>query len=709
MIDQRQNEKTQNIIRWRKALSTMEDEQFFYIIKTYLGEIHTPYNKDNLIEQLSSIFRKEESKKTILAYLSESDKKIITAISKIKNCTKQNLFDFFKQEFSISELFSNLINLTERLIIYSYIDVPSNKMVIDLNPLLTETLESVIDSSFLTPLPVLAEHNYDDSFCLSPDFIAAFYSYILENPDLCKNTLEIRKKNVDQLSLIFTNNSEYLEKLLISFINLGLIKAEEKKLSADTEKFKKFSELDELAQYAYIASSSVVRLSRSGLQSQTQLLLDTIFSIPKEGLSLSSVFKIAFLIKHKSEEVPSGLSVSRFSRMLDSYRNTSTENITEDVIDSILKNALSFGLLKEIGKDENGEAVVVPGKIFEKYSENALAVQSKEKKGILNINAGTSVVILSGLSLGELLPLVDFLSIKSFNVVSEYEISKTSILRAFSKGYTAQRITELLLQYSAYSLPQNLIMNIEEWNNSYNSAILYKGYVLKVDEKKQRIIEKSKILSSLIAKKLADGIFLLNIPENQDPSDFLKGNALEISFETENFKTEKEVLDFPKVETNQKYVPTFFISTPKSQNTETSDYAEKIKDEFLSYLETLNLTDQQKECLTSRIKRNIILSKDQIKAENVRTEILEADGVNFPAKVHLIDNAIEHSDMVEITLQNEENPKKLDIFLGKPISLVKQTNDSILKMQIDDSEETKIFSVSRINHVKILKRTTLFV
>ena len=55
--------KVERIIRWRESLATMPDERFFEIIRIYLGEIHTPFNKDRLIEQLSSIFRKEQTKK----------------------------------------------------------------------------------------------------------------------------------------------------------------------------------------------------------------------------------------------------------------------------------------------------------------------------------------------------------------------------------------------------------------------------------------------------------------------------------------------------------------------------------------------------------------------------------------------------------------------------------------------------------------------
>ena len=53
--------KVQRIIRWRNTMSLLSDERFFEIMRIYIGEIHTPFNKDKLIEQLSSILRKEQN------------------------------------------------------------------------------------------------------------------------------------------------------------------------------------------------------------------------------------------------------------------------------------------------------------------------------------------------------------------------------------------------------------------------------------------------------------------------------------------------------------------------------------------------------------------------------------------------------------------------------------------------------------------------
>ena len=222
-------------------------------MRIYLGEIHTPFNKDKLIEQLSSIFRKEENKNTIISYLSEFDKKIITAISFIDKCTQQKLIDFFKSEYFLSDIYSELINLNERLIIYSYKDSDTGETFIALNPILEDHLACAAELSLLFPAPSFIQKNFNPQFSISPSFIAAFYSYLLENPGMCKNNTEIKKRDAERLSEIFTGHYDCVQLLLASFFNLGLIKFGEKDIFADTKKFEKFAQLEEIKQYAYIA------------------------------------------------------------------------------------------------------------------------------------------------------------------------------------------------------------------------------------------------------------------------------------------------------------------------------------------------------------------------------------------------------------------------------------------------------------------------
>ena len=69
--------KANEILAWRDYLTTMDDEKFFNLIHIYLGEVKTPYNKQKLIEELSSFLRKDDHKKIIVSLLSKNDIKIL--------------------------------------------------------------------------------------------------------------------------------------------------------------------------------------------------------------------------------------------------------------------------------------------------------------------------------------------------------------------------------------------------------------------------------------------------------------------------------------------------------------------------------------------------------------------------------------------------------------------------------------------------------
>ena len=708
MQTQNDEKKVQRIIRWRETMATLNDERFFEIMRVYIGEIQTPYNKDNLIEQISSILRKEQNKKRIISYLSDFDIKILSVIFSVKEPTKDKITDFFKNEYPLSEIYSALLNLTERLIIYSYKnEVMEN--IISINPLLEDTLRPFANIKILLPSPCYAEHNFDSPFSLSPQFIAAFISYIYENPEMCKNNSQLKKKDLERLELIFPGKQKILEQLLNAFINLKLVRSSDKGLYVDDNRFLIFSKNKELQQYAFFATAASTRLGREGLRSQSQLLLDIASSVPAEGLTRSSLSRLAFLISNRTEDTESSPAKSRFSRILESH-NTNSKKIeySGQLIDSIIDNAILFGIFAENGKTENGEPILTPGSIIVNSPMN---LNSEQKKGIVNINAGTNIAILPGLSLEEQLPLVQFMNIKNCSTITEYEITRKSISRAFDKNISKESILEQLAKYNSYSIPQNLEMIIDEWQNSYSSAILYKGFVLKVNEKSERVVEKNPNIQPFIHLKLAPGVFLLNIPFDQDESEFIKSSGIEFMGNVKTPVSNNEAINYPLIRNGTNYwLGDFSKNNDVILSSDDVSSADDFKKTLFDKLKSMELTKQQYEGLSTRISRNVILTEEQLKPETVRMEILEAEGMNYAGKIHLLENAINSGDLIEITIPDEKNSSVINKILGQPLMILKQANDSLVKIAINDEQETcsiRFYSVSRANHIKII-RTSIF-
>ena len=72
---------------WADAVSSLSDSRFFDIMRLYLGEIETPYNKQRLIEQLAGFIKNQKNAASMVCLLDEFDVKILSALYLIPNAS----------------------------------------------------------------------------------------------------------------------------------------------------------------------------------------------------------------------------------------------------------------------------------------------------------------------------------------------------------------------------------------------------------------------------------------------------------------------------------------------------------------------------------------------------------------------------------------------------------------------------------------------
>ena len=711
-----QDKRVLKILRWRESLTLLPDNRFFDIVRTYLGPIKTPYNKQNLVEQLSSIFRKEQNQRRIISFLSECDFQILSLISLLPFPTQDNVKDFFQNRYDVSVIYSALLNLSERLLIYSYSERGFSEAALEINPLVEDALKTFLGIAKIFPKTECVQKNQDSSFCISPIFLASYISFIRANPEMSKNDLSIKKKYSERLENIFLGKSETPTLLLNSFFNIGIVRFKGKSLCVDDGVLEKFAELPEIFQYVYLAVASAENLGREGFLLYGQLLLELLNSVPKEGFVFSSLTDAAFILSNRNDGTKFSERQERFSKierirlnaeivdfMEKDFRTERPHRYSGKIIEKIVRNAISLGLFSVYGKTSSGEDIFVPAEIFI-GGEN---VSMDSKKGLLNINAGTSITLMPGFSLSELVPLMDFMNIVKSGTVAEFEITRKSASRAFDKNIVPEQIFSLLQKYDAYEIPQNLRMNIEEWHKTFSSAVVYKGYVLKLDEKTSRILENNPKAKSFIQTKLGEGIYLLNIPLDDDFSKFSESVGLEFMGNVKNPEIGKETLPFPLLQSARK----LDFENTAEQNAELLEEllqeGNKTKAQYFRTLKSLGLTKQQENALALRIEKGIIISQEQLRAENVRLEILETDGMNYAGKIRMIENAILSGALLELSMPNDNEASKMNNFLGKPISLSKRQDDCILKFRLEQSGEIRLFSVGMANKIKLVK-TSIF-
>lgn len=691
-----------DISRWQEAISSMPDKQFFNIMRLYLGEIKTPYNKQRLTEQLASFIRREENLKSILTLMDSFDVEILTALSLIPKASQETLIQFFSGAYTITELYAEFINLNERLLIYTDKDEISGKEFFAINPLLRDSLTPYLDTKIIFPDFKAASISIDDVFTISPNFLSAFLSYIKVRGISCKADGTIKKNDKNRLAEIFPGKDKLLQLLMTAFVNLSLVTESDKGYSLEATRVKAFASLSQAQQYALLCAAAVSRFSRDGLKKEAQLLLDCLSSIPESGFTRASILRLAFLAGTYTQDGNAVARKSRFSMILEAARQEAGNDAVQnaELLDRMIDCAMELGLLQKLGKTEEGEELF-------KAADLSNTVAGDTPK-VLNLDSTFTVTLLPGLSLSLLLPLTDFMMIKKCGVVTEFEITRQSAASGFDSGWNPDSIFECISNYTNYQIPQNLKINITEWYNSYSSAMLYHGYVLKVRDNNIALAEKNPNIKKYIKEKLADGIYLLSIPAGQDISDFIAESSLDFLGNVKSSETKSEFSSFPLLRDVHK-IGVLAAGQHKSSADEkeikkTSVLeADKLLKKLKGSLEAQDMEKQQKESLNHRISSRLILSENQLKTAAIRTEILEADGMDFSGKVHLIEAAVKDEDMMELQMPTADGKGNFFTIVGHPLGISKQPGEAVMRFEVEPTKEIENFLVSRITHLRRLR------
>ena len=66
---------------WQQALYSVSDDAFLSIMRNYLGPIQTPFNKPNLIHQLTTFLTSDETQKRIIFLIHPSEGKVFSSFT----------------------------------------------------------------------------------------------------------------------------------------------------------------------------------------------------------------------------------------------------------------------------------------------------------------------------------------------------------------------------------------------------------------------------------------------------------------------------------------------------------------------------------------------------------------------------------------------------------------------------------------------------
>ena len=662
--------------RWDRVLLSLPEDSFFDIMRNYLGNIKTPFNKHRLIEKLIKFLNRKETTDRILSFIDETDSKILTALHLLNNPTIEILSNFFSKEIDHLELYHILLNMEERLLIFRETD--SNSTKISITPFLKQILKKgIISPSFLFPSrPVNIEKVIDPLPWLNDSLLTAFLSFLLKQPNILKTNREVKQKSITEIFNIFpvlkekSVSGNRLDILLNALINIGLIYFEENSLKADIPKWEKISKINHRERLYILREASIRDRNLSPLEScsisrHPGIMRKLLTLLPaNRSFPLSS---IEYIIQILSEN----------------------ERITTD-IDRFVSSLVDLDLLI-IGKNKTL-----------RKNRNLVENENCDKGGIViqpnfEIIPDSEVVLEDGL----LISLVS--DIVKFDLCPTYTINKNSFLRAISTGLSTEKILEWLTALNRRRLPQNIQFSFETWGKEYQSISLYEGIILNTDEDRAHVIDNTNFLTPWIKKKIAPGVYLLDPGEKEMWEKELQNTGIDFIPEIQNFRSKTVEYGFPSSKIDIK--PSFDLSSLSKK----AVFKEKEKREFTqqlySSLNSAGLPAELKEEYSARIKKRLILFPEQINKEIIRPEKKEAKGFDFSGKIRLIEQAIESGkNLLEVIEKTSEAAPSLKILL-KPVRLEKKENRFLLVGTTLPEKKTVKIEVGKIGFVKKLKNS----
>jgi len=659
----------EQVIAWRDALTALPDQQFFDLMRLYLGAVKTPFNKQRLIEDLSSFLRRSETKQKILMGLDSTDATFLSGIHILPDPSREKLISLFSPRWSFPFIHDRLLNLEERLIIYRKGQGPDTRYY--LVPLLESVVLPLVSTSLVFP----AEDRADPvSGPLALDDLAqgALYSHFLHHKEQLRVANGYRKKMFEQLSRLLPESS-WDEKTFATIVdalqNLGLLVRDDSLLVCDIERWNQFATLPLHERLSWIIAAA--RQDRPGREA---LALDAV-AVHRflSSLRADAVYKRSVLDSFVWFVCETASGVARIHRRgrLQQLLQGDEPHAGETFVSSdILNVCCALGVLVPVGKDL--------------WQRNEKWLGSGLAGGSLTVEASGAVTIMPGFSLSQLLPVFSCMDAGSIRTVARFFIDRGSCKASFRLGYSGRDIAQLLETASGHSLPSPVLFSLEDWYNAYASMSLHYGFVISVDEKTRVHFERNRHLVDLVRHTLSPGVYVLNADSEDEIRVAFAKASLELGPTISRLRHSTS-LPFPSVDTGAAFdqgatVSATSVYSGKENTAETSRVAVLQRHrELEEVLASMDMDSDIREELQSRIKRGIILYAWQLVPESVRPERVEAKGMDFPGKVRLVESALSAGTLVEIVMDEKNGGIR---YRGRPLATFKRSGEVLVRLEL---------------------------
>ena len=652
------------ITLWKNWLLTLPDQPFFNLMRNYLGNLQTPFNKHSLIEELSVFLGREEIQDRMLASLDDLDRQILSIVFLLDSCTEAPVLDMLRLSRTSWEIRQRLINLQERLFLYR-----TSHGVYHPVPHLEELLrDRAIHTDHLfpgTPGPVPAA----PPPWLNDGFLAAFLSFISHYAPAVRNGGGLARRSLSELRRcfpLFDADPEKPEPLLHALEAGGfLLQGEDKILTVNLPRWNGLLELPEEKRILYLYSRTVLdprRLSTPWRSADGEKLVSGLLAALPPDV-------------YYTEE-----TLIRLCQLILPDRRPSREDLKV-----ILDNLILLDLILE-----------TPSGLCRNPGAGAPA----DPAGELSIHPNLEITVPPHPDLKRIFPLAFYCRIHRFEQVGLYHLDQESCFQGLHRGRSLPEPEVLLDGLSRHDLPQNIRFSLNHWIQQFRSVRLLQGIVLKVSSDRIPLIEKNPQMTGFIRETLAPGVYLLDPLEKPAWESCLRSAGILVTPPVETPATEEESRILP-VREPELWTPLRLLPGKPAPASPPEDLRKELQDQ----LRKASLSPEEKEEMAERIDKKVILFSSQLLQSPSPREVREASGLDYPGKIRLIEEALASGrEYLEISWFTPEDEIRTDLIIPRHLS--KEEPDLILSGPWLEDPAGKDFRI-RVRKISQLKRRKL--
>jgi hypothetical protein len=654
----------ENIFRsvefWKASIMPLPDHAFFELLRTVFGKIKTPFNKQRLLDDLERFLSNGDIQKNIASYIDKKDASIIAAVAALNEPTAAEMDAFFDGELSLTELHDIIINLEERFILYRFTEEDISRLALNpaLEPVLTPYTSCL---SSLFPSFSYITHNKTEGQnlpSLDDRILAALVSFVSQNKLFLIRGGRIRQRILNMAAAVFQNLN--LEPVIGGLQALGLFMADGDTLLPDYTRFTAFGRLNRLERMEYCAAGILCHYE--------SLMNETLPWLLRAKLRKFTAFIHEFYASLDPDKQYPLVTLQRLVFILSRNNEINCETLVKAM-------------------EQTGLLIPVTDKCWQKSrfsTENAVSGAS------IAMDSPFTLLMYPEIAYNDAVEIASIYRVTEAGLNVRFEINKDAAVSAFNRGISAAAAIELLQRLSGNRIDENLAFTLLDWEKRYREVSLYKGLVLSLSPERRYVAE-TKPLSKYINAILAPGIYL--IQENMEEKVYtaLKRAGITIfarpenasSHADDNRKAADSDFFFPRLDTAAPHREKIGQLHPGKKEDEINasasvPSASALIEGFHSIINKMRLGAEQRDELTARVNRRLVLCEAQLKDAVVRYEKLEARGLDYTGKIMIAKQAIARQLPVEVSWPGRQ---KQESVIGIPKALEKTDGDSVLVIE----------------------------